>query len=129
MPKYTDTDIDEDMKLTRGDYLKILHHYQPRTRKLSWSKMTTNSVKQRAHRILAEKLCRCLKKVNNTTNSDSDEERRIAYCTRSIFNNRCLRHHGFRCKTQTGRRSSNKRRTLRPRLINDLTKTCRSLRL
>ncbi len=125
MPKYTDTDIDEDMKLTRGDYLKILHHYQPRTRKLSWSKMTTNSVKQRAHRILAEKLCRCLKKVSNTTNSDSDEGRRIAYCTRSIFKNRCLRHHGFRCKTETRRVGNNKR----PRLTNDLTKTCRRVRI
>ena len=126
MPKYTDTDIDEDMKLTRGDYLKILHHYQPRTRKLSWSKMTTNSVKQRAHRILAEKLCRCLKKVSNTTNSDSDEGRRIAYCTRSIFKNRCLQHHGFRCKTQTRRIVDKKPR---PRLTNDLTKTCRRLRI
>jgi len=125
MPKYTDTDIDEDMKLTRGDYLKILHHYQPRTRKLSWSKMTTKSVKQRAHRILAEKLCRCLKKVNNTPNTDSDEGRQIAYCTRSIFKNRCLRHHGFRCKTETRRVGNHKR----PRLTNDLTKTCRRVRI
>jgi hypothetical protein len=125
MPKYTDNDIDEDMKLTRGDYLKILHHYQPRTRKLSWSKMTTKSVKERAHRILAEKLCRCLKKVSNTTNSDSDEGRRIAYCTRSIFKNRCIQHHGFRCKSGTRRVGNNKR----PRLTNDLTKTCRGVRI
>ena len=124
MPKYTDTDIDEDMKLTRGDYLKILHHYQPRTRKLSWSKMTTKYVKERAHRILAEKLCRCLKRVSKTTNSD--EGRQIAYCTRSIFKNRCLRHHGFRCKTQTRRIVDKKQK---PRLTNDLTKTCRRVRI
>jgi len=128
MPKYTDNDIDEDMKLTRSDYLKILHHYQPDTRKMPVSRLTTKYVKERAHRILADKLCRCVKQTR-TSDVDANEGRSIAYCTRSIFNNRCLRHHGFRCKTQTGRRSSNKRRTLRPRLINDLTKTCRRLRL
>jgi len=126
MPKYTDNDIDEDMKLTRGDYLKILHHYQPDTRKIPASRLTTKYVKERAHRILAEKLCRCLKKVSNNTNTDSDEGRQIAYCTRSIFKNRCLRHHGFRCKTQK-RRIVDKQG--RPRLTNDLTKTCRRLRI
>lgn len=122
-PEYTDNDIDEDMKLTRGDYLKILHHYQPRTHKITLSKMTTKSVKEDAHRILAEKLCRCLKKSTRTANSE--EGRRIAYCTRSIFNNRGMRQHGFRCKTQTTRRV----RALRPRLTNDITKTCRRLRI
>lgn len=123
-PEYTDTDIDEDMKLTRGDYIKILHHYQPRMRKSTLSKMTTKSVKEDAHRILAEKLCRCLKKSTRTANID-DEGRRIAYCSRSIFNNRGMRQHGFRCKTQTTRRV----RALRPRLTNDITKTCRRLRI
>ena len=126
MPKYTDNDIDEDMKLTRGDYLKILHHYQPDTRKIPLSILTTKYVKERAHRILAEKLCRCVKNVSKKTNADSDEGRQIAYCTRSIFKNRCLRHHGFRCKSET-RRSVDKQR--RPRLTNDLTKTCRRLRI
>ena len=115
--EYTDNDIDEDMKLTRGDYIKILHHYQPETRKVSSSRMSTTTVKNIAHRILAEKLCRCLK---------SDEGRRIAYCTRSIFTNRGMRQHGFRCKTQTTRRRV---RALRPRLTNDITKTSRRLRI
>lgn len=127
MPNYTDIDIDEDMKLTRGDYLKILHHYHPQTRKLTLSRMTTKVAKERAHKILAEKLCRCVKNVSKTANSDSNEGRRIAYCTRSIFNNRCLRRHGFRCKTET--RRAGIRRTLRPRLTNDITKTCRRVRL
>jgi len=122
--EYTDTDIDEDMKLTRSDYLKILHHYQPHTRKSALSKMTMKSVKERAHRILAEKMCHCLKKSTRTANMN-DEGRRIAYCSRSIFNNRCIRPHGFRCKTQTTRRG----RALRPRLTNDITKTCRRVRI
>jgi len=127
MLKYTDTDIDEDMKLTRSDYLKILHHYQPQTRKGSSpakSRMTMASLKERAHRILAEKLCRCVK---SSAASASNEGRRIAYCTRSIFTNRGLRPHGFRCKSAklTTRRGS----TLRPRMTRDLTKTCRRIRL
>ena len=28
MPQYTDSDIDEDMKLTRSDYIRILTHYR-----------------------------------------------------------------------------------------------------
>lgn len=124
MLKYTDTDIDEDMKLTRRDYLKILHHYQPDTRKVSLSRMTTKTIKENAHKILAEKLCRCVKKSNS---KNSYEGRRIAYCTRSIFNNRCLHPHGFRCKTETRRIGI--RRTLRPRLTKDITKTCRHVRI
>ena len=133
MPKYTDTDIDEDMKLTRGDYLKILHHYHPQTRKLTLSRMTMMTVKERAHRILAEKLCSCMKKISSK-NPEFDEGRRTAYCTKSIFNNRCLRPHGFRCKKETRRsqqfRTMRQRRTtLRPRLTKDITKSCRRVRL
>lgn len=129
MLKYTDTDIDEDMKLTRSDYLKILHHYQPYTRKgslASKTRMTMTSLKERAHRILAEKLCRCVKSsAASASSSASDEGRRIAYCTRSIFTNRGLRPHGFRCKSaKLTRRGS----TLRPRMTRDLTKTCRRIR-
>jgi len=128
LPEYTDNDIDEDMKLTRGDYLKILHHYQPDTRKLSLSRMKTKTIQERAHRILAEKLCHCLKDVKTP---NSDEGRRIAYCTKSIFKNRCLRPHGFRCKTQNNRvgNKEHRNRTLRPRLTNGLTKTCRRVRI
>jgi hypothetical protein len=126
-PEYTDNDIDEDMKLTRGDYIKILHHYQPETRRVVSSRMSTATVKNLAHRILAEKLCRCVKSPNSV-----DEGRRIAYCTRSIFNKRGIRQHGFRCKTQTRRRVGNKERrvsVLRPRLTNDLTKTSKRMRI
>jgi hypothetical protein len=120
--QYRDNDIDEDMKLTRSDYLKILHHYQPGSY-ASFSSMTTNTAKKRAHHILAEKLCSCIKpRSPEETPQTDDEGRRIAYCTRSIFNNKGLRRHGFRCKT-------NKKRTLRPRLTSDITKSTRKLRL
>jgi hypothetical protein len=123
MHNYTDNDIDEDMKLTRRDYIKILHHYQPK-KVVSGS---TQTIKERAHRILADKLCRCIKASTaaTTTTTPRDESRRIAYCSRSIFNNRGLRQHGFSCKTTTtknGRRGDGK-------FSKDITKTRRLLRL
>jgi hypothetical protein len=127
MPRYTDTDIDEDMKLTRGDYIKILHHYQPRLRKTHSRGMSMSTAKIRAHRILAGKLCRCIKPPKtaasrqNPADDDEEERRRIAYCTRSIFINKGLRRHGFRCKTATG--------ALRPRFTRNITKRTRRLRL
>ena len=128
LPKYTDIDIDEDMKLTRSDYIKILHHYQPASRKLQRrnlsASISTKTAKERAHRILAGKLCRCIKPAADSASASipTDEEgRRIAYCTRSIFNTRGLRRHGFRCKNSRG--------GPRPRFTSDITKTKRKLRL
>jgi hypothetical protein len=112
---YTDNDIDEDMKLTHTDYKKILHHYQ-HDRPIRGNHKT---IKERAHRILAQKLCRCIKSANEK--SPLDEGRRIAYCTRSIFNSKGLRSHGFRCKTKTGK--------LRPKMTHDVTKRTRRLKM
>ena len=126
LPRYTDNDIDEDMKLTHGDYVKILHHYQGPESGHGHGRVTRKnrkSVKERAHRILAQKLCRCIKAgaSGSDTNdlSASDEGRRIGYCTRSIFNSKGLRSHGFQCKTKTGK--------LRPRMTRDITKKSRRI--
>ena len=128
LPRYTDNDIDEDMKLTRSDYIKILHHYQPGTRNVrrGTAAISTKTAKERAHRILAEKLCRCIKSPSASSSLSSssriDEEgRRIAYCTRSIFNTKGLRRHGFRCKNSRG--------SSRPRLTGDVTKITRKVHL
>jgi hypothetical protein len=117
IPKYTDNDIDEDMKLTNSDYMKILHHYQGEhaTRK------NKKSIKQRAHQILAQKLCRCIKSSNDNDAMGDDEGRRIGYCTRSIFNTKGLRQHGFRCKTKNGK--------IRPMMTRDITKTVKRLKI
>lgn len=124
LPKYTDNDIDEDMKLTRGDYIKILQHYRRGSR--GYAGISMKIAKERAHRILAGELCRCIKPPTATrarkNHASYDESRRIAYCTRSIFNNKRLRRHGFRCKSARG----NKTR-LRPRFTSDITKTAQEL--
>ena len=115
LEKYTDNDIDEDMKLTHADYVKILHHYQGdrATRK------NKKSIKERAHNILAQKLCRCIKPNDDDYSKEGDEGRRIGYCTKSIFNRKGLRQHGFRCKTKNG--------NIRPKMTRDVTKTVKRL--
>jgi hypothetical protein len=119
MKIYKDDDIDEDMKLTRKDYITILHHYQ-RTPRESVSGLAMKTLKTRAHKILGDKLCRCIGK-----DTVDDEGRRIAYCTRSIFNNRGLKRRGFTCKAQRrmlrGRHKSRRGETRK--LVGDIIKT------
>ena len=134
VPQYTDNDIDEDMKLTRSDYIKILRHYRRGSRPMreaAAAGISTKTAKERAHSILAGKLCRCIKPTTSTSTStmmtrarkrrdSAEKSRRIAYCTQSIFNNRNLRRHGFRCKSARGDR-------LRPRFTRDITKSEKNL--
>jgi hypothetical protein len=133
-PKYTDNDIDDDMKLTRSDYIRIIQHYRRGSRPMraaAVAGISTKTAKERAHRILAGKLCRCIKppgpssKMTMMTRGRKRREsieksRRIAYCTQSIFNNKRLRRHGFRCKTARGEK-------LRPRFTGDITKSEKNL--
>ena len=55
---HDDDDIDEDMKLTRKDYLHIIRNYSDGSTAYRNKKM---SLKNRAHQILAQKLCRCIR--------------------------------------------------------------------
>jgi len=45
---------------------------------------------------LADKLCKCIKKVR--TNSQVDEKRAISICRESIFKNRHIDLYKFKCK-------------------------------
>jgi hypothetical protein len=133
-PKYTDIDIDDDMKLTRSDYIRIIQHYRRGSRPMraaAVAGISTKTAKERAHRILAGKLCRCIKPPEPSTKmtmmtrgrkrrESIEKSRRIAYCTQSIFNNKRLRRHGFRCRTARGDK-------LRPRLTSDITKSEKNL--
>ena len=65
--------------LTKKDYIKILKFYKmdiPSTYK---------AIKKNAEKILAEKLCRCIKKVDI-----ENEARSIGICTNSIFTRKGL---------------------------------------
>ena len=93
------------MKLTREDYTKILNHYglQPiyriknKTRK---NKPTIDLVKTKklTRKVLSEKLCKCIKKVQKDSKGKLPENAAIAICRRSIFSNRGLKHYAFSCK-------------------------------
>ena len=130
LPQYTDNDIDEDMKLTRSDYIKIIHHYRRGSHvAAATSGISMKTAKERAHRILAGKLCRCIKPTTSAMmtrarkrRASVNESRRISYCTRSIINNKNLRHHGFRCKSARGDKSH-----INPRFTRDITKSAQDL--
>ena len=88
--------------LKKNDYIKILDYYDiPIT-----SSDTSKQIKNKAEQILAEKLCKCIKKVKNSntytdTNSDSkdvNESRAIAICNDTIFRRKGIRHSNFTCK-------------------------------
>ena len=73
-------------QLTNKDYVSILKYYNldiPRSK---------TSIKLRAENILAEKLCRCIKKVDN------DESKSIPICSKSIFTNKGYKLQKIQCK-------------------------------
>lgn len=73
--------------LTRSDYIKILNFYKipvPKSNIL---------IKKQAEKVLAEKLCRCIKSVDI-----KDEPKSISICTRTIFKNKGLTRGRFKCK-------------------------------
>lgn len=104
-----DIDIDEDMKLTRDDYIKILHHYQqrnksPKNTTSRYDKLTQlpiSDLQKKAHTLLGNKFCNCIRP--RSIRRRGSEQKRISYCTRSIFNNRGLKRHGFRCRNRTNK--------------------------
>jgi hypothetical protein len=87
------------MGLTNGDYIKILNYYDI---KIPASK---EQIKEQATKILGEKLCRCIKKLDPV-----NETRSIGICTRSIFNRKGLTRGKFKCK---GKRELSFRKTRR----------------
>jgi hypothetical protein len=98
--------------LKQHDYIKILNYYDIPIS----SKDSSKTIKHKAENILAEKLCKCIKKVkkddeysgnnvsDNNTTSES-ESKAIAICSNSIFEKKGLERGLFDCKKK-------------PRLIN-----------
>jgi len=74
-------------EITDNEYKKILEYYKkqiPRSKRL---------LKMNAEKILAQKLCRCIKKVDV-----NNEARSIGICTKSIFNRKGYTRGKFKCK-------------------------------
>ena len=75
--------------ITNEDFINILEFYKMEIPK------SHNLLKQKATTILANKLCRCIKKLNTTYKSKS-----VGICTKSIFNKKGLKRGTFRCNKQ-----------------------------
>jgi hypothetical protein len=85
--------------LTKSDYEKILNYYNiPFS-----SSESSKQIKNKAEEILAEKLCKCIKKVkegsdSNNVGADADESRAIGICTDTVFRRKGIKHSAFTCK-------------------------------
>ena len=76
-------------ELSNTDYKKILEFYNktiPKSKRL---------LKQQAEKIIATKLCRCIKKINPTGLS---EKQAIGACRETIFKKRNINFFNFTCK-------------------------------
>lgn len=78
------------MELTEKDYISILKYYGIKT-----NGMKKQNIKEKAESILANKLCKCIKKVNP---NNMDEPRAIAICTDSVLRKKGLKANRFVCK-------------------------------
>ena len=71
--------------LTHSDYTAVLEYYGINNKKLN-----KKATRERALDILANKLCRCIKKVK-------DEDRAVAVCKDSVLRKKGLRNGRFTC--------------------------------
>jgi len=94
------------MKLSREDYIKILDYYGIKHQGAS---LTT--IKGKAESVLSDKLCRCIKRVDNarsnktksskskSNESKNNESKVIAICRDSVLRRKGLTNAGkFSCK-------------------------------
>ena len=90
--------------LKKNDYIKILDYYDIPIS----SSDTSSKIKIKAEQILAEKLCKCIKKVKKSDSVDTggdendnpseSESKAIAICSNSIFEKKGLVRGLFDCK-------------------------------
>ncbi len=86
-------------RLTAKKYVSILKKYnkrsttKPTTKKL----LPVAQLKAATKRLLSDKFCRCIKKIKGKSASRGAEQRAIAICTKSIFNNNGVHRGKFTC--------------------------------
>ena len=78
------------MSLSPTDYLNIMKFY-----KIDVSNMGKNEIKMVAEDILANKLCKCIKKITPLLKK---EQNAIAVCKKSVLHTKKIKSFGFRCK-------------------------------
>jgi hypothetical protein len=71
------------MNISKTDYIKILKYYNIKIDK----NMSYKEIKEKSENILATKLCKCIKSVNN-----------YPICINNVINKKNLKSTGFSCK-------------------------------
>jgi hypothetical protein len=77
-------------RMTLNDYKTILKYYD-----IAHSSLSNDTIKNKVHTILAEKLCRCIKKVKG---KNEDEGRAIGICKKSVITRKKIKIFTFNCK-------------------------------
>jgi hypothetical protein len=90
-------------ELTNKDYISILKFYNLRIPK------SKRLLSIQAEKIMAEKLCKCIKKID-----PENEAKSIGICTKTIFNNKGYTRGNFQCKKK---QSVKFRKTIKTRTI------------
>ncbi len=92
------------MNLSHKDYVSLLKYYKiPNI-----EKMKNKEVKNVAENILADKLCRCIKKV--TKKNILPEPSAIAICKNSVITRKNIKINRFSCKNKSKLISNKKTR-------------------
>jgi len=96
------------MNLSKQDYKQLLNYYSIQTK----SDASLSSLKKAAEKIIAQKLCSCVKKVPN---KNQPESRAIGICNHSIIQRKNLKINGFTCKKKMTLKtsSSNKHKLMK----------------
>lgn len=84
------------MKLNLSDYKKILDFYN-----INHTRLSSTTVKEKAESMLANKLCRCIKKVKSKQTERKlrrrGESQAIGACRNSVITRKNLKIHKFKC--------------------------------
>ena len=75
------------IRINYKDNIKILKYYKIKI------PISRKDIKKKAEKILSNKLCRCINKLN-----PSFKQRTVGICTRSVFNSKGLKRGTFKCK-------------------------------
>ncbi len=109
----------QEMRLTKADYVAILNYYNIPT-----AGLTQPALKAQAEEMLAEKMCRCIKKLDRARRKKQQQQRRVtrstrqikpvAICRDSVFHKKRLKVYSFQCQPPQGLHApKNSRRTLK----------------
>ena len=100
------------MNLVKDDYINILEYYNVKINK----KRSLSSIKKMVEKIIALKLCACIKKVPN---QDKNESRAIGICNYSVIKKKHLKINGFTCKKRKMLKTSKSNKNKLVKTINN----------